>query len=584
MREIPIENTAPPIAVRQGRPALLASRHMVSSCHYLATFAGTRMFERGGNAIDAGVAAGIALNVLERHLTDFGGVAPIIVYRPGMTAPETIDGLGHWPASLDLDAYRAKHGDDMPIGVARSVTPAAADAWLTALARHGRLTLAEVLEPSIALCDGFPVYPRLAAAIQRLEERIRQWPTSAAVFLPNGRPPRVGEILVQRDLGALFRRLADIERSHRSGGRAAAIMAARDAIYEGDIAREIAAFMREAGGAITEDDLRAQRVRIEAPVHSTYRGIDVYACGPWSQGPLVPMTLNLLERDDIASFGPGSLAFLHRYTEAFKLAAADREGFFGDPEQVDVPMRGLLDKRYAEERRRLISDDHAHRELPPPGDPWRHEGRSGPAGYRPRVAAGVGAPDTSFACAMDAEGNAFAATPSDPGLGAPLVAGLGMIVSTRGAQLWTTPGHPSAIAPGKRPRLTPNPALLMRDGRALMPFGCPGEDAQCQAMVQVVCNIVDFGMNTQEAIEAPRVISRSFPWTFFPHAYEPGVLTVEGRVPAAVRDGLARLGHLIRELPDFSPAAAAVCAVRRLDTGTLEGGADPRRESYAAGW
>jgi gamma-glutamyltranspeptidase/glutathione hydrolase len=185
---------------------------------------------------------------------------------------------------------------------------------------------------------------------------------------------------------------------------------------------------------------------------------------------------------------------------------------------------------------------------------------------------------------MDAEGNAFAATPSDPGLGAPLVRGLGMIVSTRGAQLWTTPGHPSAIAPGKRPRLTPNPALLMKDGRALMPFGCPGEDAQCQAMVQVVCNIVDFGMNTQAAIEAPRVISRSFPWTFHPHAYEPGVLTVEARVSPDVRDGLARRGHIIRMLPDYSPAAAGVCAVRRLDTGTLEGGADPRRESYVAGW
>jgi gamma-glutamyltranspeptidase/glutathione hydrolase len=501
-----------------------------------------------------------------------------------MPAPETIDGLGHWPSSLDLDTYRSRHGDDMPIGVARSVTPAAADAWLSALARHGRLSLGEVLAPSIELCDGFPVYPRLASAIERLEERLHQWPTSAAVFLPNGRAPRVGEILVQRELGALFRRLCAIERAHEREGRANAIKAARDAIYQGDIAREIAAFMREAGGAITEDDLRAQRVRIEAPVHTTYRGIDIYACGPWSQGPLVPMTLNLLEGYDIGGLGPGSLEFLHRYTEAFKLAAADREGFFGDPEQVDVPMRGLLEKAYAEERRVSIRDDRAYPELPAPGDPWRYEGRSGPAGYRPRVAEGVGAPDTSFACAMDAEGNAFAATPSDPGLGAPLVRGLGIIVSTRGAQLWTTPGHPSAIAPNKRPRLTPNPALLMKDGRALMPFGCPGEDAQCQAMVQVVCNLVDFGMNTQAAIEAPRVISRSFPWTFHPHAYEPGVLTVEGRIPEEIRDGLTRRGHVIRELPDFSPAAAGVCAVRRLDTGALEGGADPRRESYAAGW
>src|SRR5919201_4260936 len=228
MREIPVENTAPAIGVTQGRPAVLARRWMVSSSHYLASQAGAKMFERGGNAIDAGVAAGIALNVLERHLTDFGGVAPIIVFRPGMPAPETIDGVGHWPASLDLATYRARHGDDMPVGVARSVTPAAADAWLTALARHGRLSLGDVLAPSIELCDGFPVYPRLAAAIERLEDRIRMWPTSAKVFLPNGRAPRVGELLVQPELGALFRRLAAIERVHESRGRAAAIMAARD--------------------------------------------------------------------------------------------------------------------------------------------------------------------------------------------------------------------------------------------------------------------------------------------------------------------------------------------------------------------
>lgn len=579
-----MENTSPPIGVTQGRPAVLAKRWMVSSSHYLASQAGALVFQRGGNAVDAGVAAGIALNVVERHLTDFGGVAPTIVFRPGMDGPESIDGLGRWPASLTLEAYRAKHGDDMPIGVARSVTPAAADAWLTALARHGRLTLAEVLAPNIELADGFPVYPRLARAIATLEERLVRWPTSARVFLPDGRPPRVGEILAQRDLAALFRRLVEIERASASRGRAAAIMAARDAIYSGDIAHQIASFMAREGGAITAEDLAAYRVAIEPPVHTTYRGIDVYATGPWSQGPLVPMTLNLLEGYDVASLGPASLAYLHRYTEAFKLAAADREGFFGDPDQVDVPIRGLLDKAYAGERRRLIRDDRAAPELPAPGDPWRYEGRSGPAGYRPRAAAGVGAPDTSYCCAMDAEGNAFSATPSDPGLGSPLVEGLGIIVSTRGAQLWTTPGHPSAIAPRKRPRLTPNPGLLMKDGRALMPFGCPGEDAQCQAMVQTVNNVVDFGMNLQAAIEAPRVVSRSFPWSFHPHAYEPGVLQVEARVAREVRDGLERLGHVIRDMPDFTPASAGMCAIRELEPGTLEGGADPRRESYAIGW
>jgi len=584
MPKAPIETTAPSTGVTQGRPAVLGKRWMVSSSHYLASQAGARMFERGGNAIDAGVAAGIALNVIERHLTDFGGVAPIIVFRPGMDGPESIDGLGRWPANFDLAAYRSRFGDDMPVGVPRSVTPAAADAWLTALARHGRLTLEEVLAPNIELAEGFPVYPRLARAIAMLEERLRGWPSSAAVFLPGGQAPRAGEMLVQRDLAALFRLLVETERSRRALGRAGAIMAARDLIYTGALAEAIERSQTQHGGRVTKQDLAEYRVTIEPPVHTTYRGIDVYACGPWSQGPLVPMTLNLLEGYDVASLGPGSVAFLHRYTEAFKLAAADREGFFGDPDQVDVPIRGLLDKGYADERRALIRDDRAWPELPLPGDPWRHEGRSGPAGYVPRAATGVGAPDTSYCCAMDAEGNAFSATPSDPGLGAPLVDGLGIIVSTRGAQLWTTPGHPAAIAPRKRPRLTPNPALLMQGGRALMPFGCPGEDAQCQAMVQTVCNVVDFEMNLQAAIEAPRVISRSFPWTFYPHAYEPGVLTVEGRILRDVRERLAALGHVVRDLPDFTPAAAGMCAIRRLEPGTLEGGADPRRESYAIGW
>lgn len=580
-----VENTMPASGVELGRPALMGRKHMVSTCHYLASVAGMRMYALGGSAIDAGIAAGIALNVIERHLTDFGGVAPIMIWRPGMAAPESIDGLGRWPASLDLAAYRSRHGDDMPPGIPRSVTPAACDAWLTALARHGRLTLAEILAPSIELCEeGFPVYPDLQIAIARLEKQLRRWPTTAAVFLPGGRVPHVGELLIQKDLGALFRRLAGIEAASRARGRAEAIMAARDAFYRGDIAREIAAFMREQGGSISEEDLAACRVSIETPAHTIYRGIDVYSTGPWSQGPLLPMTLNLLEGYDVASDGPGSLRYLHRFAEAMKLSCADRDGFFGDPEHVDVPIAGLLDKGYAAERRRLIRDDRAWPALPPPGNPWAFEGRTGPAGYVPPIRSGGGGPDTSYVCAMDAEGNAFSATPSDAGIYAPLVPGMGLVVSHRGVQFWNEPGHPQAIAPGRRPRLTPNPAMLMKDGRALMPFGCPGEDAQCQAMVQVVCGVVDFGMNTQAAIEYPRVISRSFPSSFHPHGYHPGELHVEGRIARQARDGLAALGHRIVDLPDFANTTAMVCAIRRLPGGTLEGGADPRRESYAIGW
>ncbi len=584
MRDLMTGASGPVLPVTQGRPAFLGTKHVVSSTHYLATMAGLRIFALGGNAADAGVAAGIALNVLERHLTDFGGVAPIMFFRPGMPRPETIAGVGYWPRRLTLERFLERYGGEMPLGAPRYVTPAAPDAWLTALARYGRLTLREVLGPACELCDGFPVYDRLARTIANLAPRLREWPASARVFLPNGRPPQAGEVLVQRELGGLFSRLIDVENGAKQCGREAAILAARDEIYRGEIARELAAHAERTGSDLDAEDLAASRVAVEPPVSSRYRDVEVHACGPWSQGPLLPMVLNLLQGQNLRQLGQGSAAHLHYLIEAIKVACADREGFFGDPDQVDVPITGLLDPEYADERRRLIDPARACPGLPLPGNPWRYEGRSGPPGYVPAPAAGAAQADTAFVCAMDSDGNAFCATPSDPGLSGPLVDGLGIIISTRGAQLWTTPGHPSAIAPGKRPRLTPNPAMLVQSGRALMPFGCPGGDAQVQAMVQVVSNVLDFGMNVQAAIEAPRVISASFPSSFHPHPYEPGVIHVEGRIPPEVRDRLAALGHTVEVLPDVAPSVAAVCAIRRLDGGVLEGGADPRRESYAAGW
>jgi gamma-glutamyltranspeptidase/glutathione hydrolase len=472
----------------------------------------------------------------------------------------------------------------MPIGVPRYVTPAAPDAWLTALARYGTLTLDEVLQPACELCEGFPVYGRLARAIDAMASRLREWPASARVYLANGRPPRVGEILVQRELGSLFRRLIDVERGAAHRGREAAIMAARDDVYGGEIAHLLAAHTEQVGSELDAEDLAAYCVAVEPSISSMYRGMEVHACGPWSQGPLLPMVLNLLQGANPRHMGQRTAAYLHYLIEAIKLACADREAFFGDPKYVDVPIAGLLHPEYADERRGLIDPARAYPRLPSPGDPWRYEGRTGPPGYVPAVAAGSPQPDTSFVCAMDADGNAFCATPSDPGLSAPLVDDLGIIISTRGAQLWTTPGHPSAIAPGKRPRLTPNPAMLLASGQAVMPVGCPGGDAQVQAMVQVVSHVLDFEINIQAAIEEPRVISASFPSSFHPHPYEPGVVRVEGRILPEVRDRLVTLGHTVEVLPDMAPAVAAVCAIRRREGGVFEAGADPRRESYAAGW
>jgi gamma-glutamyltranspeptidase/glutathione hydrolase len=557
---------------------------MVSSCHYLASLAGLRMFPRGGNAIDAGVAAGIALNVVEPNLTSLGGVAPIMIFTPDMRRPVTIDGLGRAPAAATLATHVARFGHDMDGWVPRIVVPAAVDAWLTALARFGRLALAEVLTPAIELADGFPASPRLARRIAQLAHQLREWPASAATFLPHGRAPEAGEVLAQRDLAAFLRRLVAIEHAHASRGRATAILAARDAFYRGDIAREIANFVARAGGLLTYDDIASYQVTFEEPAHTTYRGYDVYATGAWSQGPVVPMTLNLLEGYDLASLGHSSADHLHLVAESLKLAFADREAYVGDPAQVDVPLRGMLSKEYAEAQRSRIDRSRAAPGLPSAGDPWRFEGRAGRVPPTPEPVGGGSSPDTSYVCAVDHEGNAFSATPSDPALGAPLVPGLGMIVSTRGAQFWLDEGHPSVVAPRKRPRLTPNPAMALRDGKVFMAFGCPGEDAQPQGMVQAFSNVVDFGMNVQAAIEAPRAISWSFPRSFWPHEYRPGFLGVESRVPAEVRDELRRRGHDVHDYPDFTPAASGVCAITVDERGTLAGGADPRRESLAVGW
>lgn len=565
-----------------GRPTVLGTRHVVATTHHLATAAGNRILQQGGNAIDAGVAAGIALNVVERQYSDFGGVAPIIVHRRGMTTPETWDGLGHWPRRTTLEEHVARHGSDIPIGLGRAVTPGAPDAWLSCLARHGRLTLADVLAPAIALCEGFPIHESLANQILHDQRRIERWPASAAIYLPDGRPLRRGETLVQTELAGLFRRLIDVERASSALGREAAILAARDDFYVGSIGRDLAEFLASQGAALTAEDLALHRVSVAPSVSTTYRGVEVHATGPWSQGPMVPMVLSLLEGFDVAG-SHGTALHFHRLAEAVKLAAADREAFFADPDFVDVPISGLLSKSYAAERRSLIDDERAYPVLPLPGDPWRHEGRIGPVGYRPLPSSGPSSPDTCYVAVMDDEGNAFSATPSDSGLDGPTVPGLGIVVSTRGSQFWLDAEHPSSIAPGKRPRLTPNPGMLMHGGEALVAFGCPGADAQTQAMVQVVVNLIDAGFDLQPAIEFPRVVSMSFPDSFFPHSYEPGLLWVEGDIDRRIRADLDRRGHRVVDIPALSGRAAGVCAVLRGQQ-VLLGGADPRRESSAIAW
>ncbi len=570
------------------RPAIVGSRYMAATGHALATAAAVRILEGGGNATDAGVAAGLCINVLQPDMTNLGGVAPIILYNAREGAVRTISGLGSWPAATDPEYFARECGGAIPVGVRRCVMPAAADAWLTALGRYGTLPLAEVAAPAIALAEGgFAAYNFLCQNIADEAEGLARWPSSAAVFLPGGRPPHPGERFVQADLGRTLRMLVEAEAGAGGGGREAAIRAARDRFYRGDIAERIAAFHAEQGSWLTLDDLGAFSVEIESPVSVRYRGYDVLGCRPWCQGPTALEALSILEGYDLAAHGQGSPEALHLILEALKAAFADRERFYGDPRFVDVPIDGLLHPEYAAAWRDRIDPRRASSGMPEAGDPWRYGGGglATAAVAAPRAFDAPVEPDTSFLCVVDEWGNTFAATPSDGGGASPIIPGLGFIVSGRGVQSWLDPAHPSAIAPGKRPRLTPNPGLIMRDGRVFAPYGTPGLDVQPQAMVQLVVNMIDFGMEPQAAIEAPRVASFSFPASTHPHPYQPGLVRTESRIPAETLAELERLGHRVERWPDWAAQAGALCTVvADPGRGFLTGAADPRRMAYAMGW
>ena len=575
-----------PEAIDAARPVIRAHRHAVVAGHYLAAEAGFAILEAGGNAIDAGVAAGIALGVVHSDLVNVAGVAPIILYSAKTGQVETISGLGSWPRAIAPDLFARAHGGQIPAGVLRTVVPAAPDAWITALERHGTMTFGEVAAASIRLAQGgFVMYPLMAKVIANKAEAYGRWLSNAAIYLPGGRPPAVGEIFVQADLGRSLQYMADEERA-APGDRLAGLAAARRAFYRGDIAAAIVRYHRENGGLLTADDLASFRVAVEPPERVSVGGVDVYACGPWCQGPALLQALRLLDIDALAASGHNSADALHMMAEALKLAFADRERWIGDPRFVDVPTEALLSDDYIARRRALIRPGEAWPEMPPAGDPL--QGRA--AGAQVVATAAAAGPaevahDTSYVCAIDSEGNVFSATPSDVSFDTPVIPGTGLCASSRGSQSWADPAHASSVAPGKRPRLTPNPALAIRDGAFVMPFGTPGGDVQIQAMLQTFVNIVVHGMNPQAAVEAPRFATLSFPNSFEPHDYFPGKLMLEARIAEATGDALARWGHGVEWWPEWAWPAGAMCVlVKDIERGTIAGGADPRRPGYALGW
>ena len=563
---------------------LTGTRHMVSAGHYAAAHAGFLILEAGGNAVDAGVAAGIALGVTQCDLVNVAGVAPIMIRLAKTGEVITIDGLGVWPMKASSQYFREHHKGAIPPGLMRAVVPGGPSGWITALERYGTMSFGDVAAASIRLArDGFAADPRFCETMVTNETSYRRFAENARVMLPGGKPPQPGDIFRQADLARSLQYLVDEEKRASAKGRAAGLAAAHAAFYQGDIARTITAYHAQNGGWLSMEDMGAFRARVEPPTRVRYRDMDVFTCGPWCQGPALAMILKMLAHDDIRALGHNTPAYIHLLTEAVKLAFSDREAFFGDPRFIDVPLETLLSDAFAAERRRQIDAVRSCPEMPAPGII---------AGYpRLRIDAPRGdvpplSPDTSYLAAVDKDGNAFSATPSDPSYDAEMIPGTGLCPSGRGSQSWTIAGHPSEVAPFKRPRLTPNPALaILGDGQAVMPFGTPGGDVQTQSMLQVLLNVALFGMDLRSAIEAPRFASYSFPSSFEPHEYYPNRLAVEGRIEGKTVDGLKERGHDILVWPEWTRQAGAVCSVvHDVKHGVLTAAGDPRRASYAVGW
>jgi len=566
------QQTAPP-HTPTATAQVIGARWAVAAGHPLAAEAAARVLSAGGNAVDAGVAAGLCLGVVHPDMVSVAGVAPILVHMARANETWQVSGVGPYPRASTLEYFR-RRGNEIPQGLPRTVVPAAPDAWCTALARWGTMSFADVAAAATEHAErGSPVSAFSAYLMASKAASYARWPTSAALYLKDGRAYRMGEILVQSELGATLRRMAAAE-AKRGGGRAEGVRAARDEFYRGETARRIAEFHRAEDGPLTEADLADFSVEVAPALRTSFGPHEVASCGFWCQGPVLLQMLNMLEGVDLAGLGHNSPKYLHRLVETVKVAFADRDAFYGDPRFVKVPADRLLSKAYAAERRALVGD-RPWREMPP--TERAHGARAAVA-----VAGGSDEPlDTSYVAVVDAEGNAFSATPSDPNVDSPAVAGVGCVVSPRGSQGWLDPSHPSVVAPGKRPRLTPAPAMAFSGGRLLMPFGTPGGDVQQQAMLQVFLNMTVFGMTPQAAVEAPRAASRSFPDSFWPHSYFPGKLEVERRMPRETRDALAAAGHEVSEWPDWEWRAGAVCAVQVGADGTRWGAADPRRGCLA---
>jgi len=576
------------------RPVVSGTHGVVATGHPLVSMAGMRMLLAGGNAFDAVVASGFAAAVVEPTASyTLCGECVAMSYDARRGEMRAVSGQGTAPALATIGFFRGRGHDRIPTGPGPDAhlsftVPGAVDAYLTVLETLGTKSLSDVLAPALHYAEhGFPMYEymhRLLAIPETWSQFDLYPPGGTDVFYPGGRVPRVGELVVQPALGGTLRRLAEADTRAR-GHRGAGIAAARARFYRGDIAAMIGAFSERTGGLLRAGDLAGYRAGFEAPLRTTFAGREILGQSAWTQAPVLMQALGMLEPMDLRAMGHNSARYIHAIAEALKLAFADRERFYGDARDKAVPMAELLAPAYLRERAALIRMDRAAPEQPASGDPRRRGDMTRAASvHAGDASAAVPAADgTTHIAAVDREGNMMCLTASGGVFRkSAFAAELGCTLSTRSEMFVLEEGHPNALTPGRRPRTTLVSYLISEGGVPTMTIGCPGGDNQTQANLQLVLNVLLFGMNPQQAVEAPRFSTQTLINSFYPRAYKPGQLDVEPGIPESTRSELRALGHTVTEIG--ASGIGAVVTHRDPTTGVLSAGADPRRPTYALAW
>jgi len=585
---------------RPVRQAVRGTHGAIAAGSEYATEAGMRTYYSGGNAVDVGVATMFAASVTELSHFGLGGEAPILI-RTKAGKVYAIAGVGTMPKLASAELFRTRRllpfeilemdpgglkGIIPVAGLMPALVPGMMDAGLLALREFGTKSFGEIIAPAIELADGYAIDQMRAQSMAGSRPFFDAWPTSKAHFMPNGHTPNVGEIFRQPDTARTLRAMAQAEKKALAGGakREAAIDAVRDYFYRGEIAHKIDAFSKENKGLLRYEDMAAFKLSVEEPVSTTYRGYNVYKPGFWSQGPAMIEALNILEGYDMRGTPLNSAEYIHRTDEALKLAYADRDTYYGDPKFSKIPSDVLLSKTYATERRKLITEKASQDFLPGAinGKTGKHPAETEMASIR--IDDALMAKDTTCVDAIDRDGMVFSATPSGAWLPSVIAGDTGIPLTARGQQFVLVEGNPNEMAGGKRPRVTLSPTIVtLANGTPYLAMSTPGGDNQDQALIQMFLNVVEFGLNAQQAVEAPRFQTRHLVSSFDNHAWNRGDLLLDERIPAAVVADLAARGHHTDMRSRYSNGAAPVM-IKVLPSGILEAGADPFYNRSAHAW